>query len=135
MEPFAEKEKSLARLEEVLRRRICGVCIDRNVDGTCALSERRECALFDRFPKIVQSISRVQSDQIDDYITAIREDVCIDCPNQDPEGLCRVREEVRCVLDRYLLLIVSAIEEVRGVVLKQGKFLQRSWNWKWEISS
>ncbi|MBI4460504.1 MAG: hypothetical protein HY648_10665, partial [Acidobacteria bacterium] len=113
----------LAALEEMLRERICSVCVDRNVDGTCNLSRQHECALFESFPKIVQAVSRVNSDKIDDYVTAIREDVCAGCVNQDADGLCKLRDEVRCVLDRYLLLIVGMIEEARGVTLKQGKIL------------
>jgi hypothetical protein len=121
MEPLFEHDPTLPILEQALRRRICSVCIDRNVDGTCSLDARHECALFDRFPIIAQSISRIHSDKIDDYIAAIREDVCADCPNQDADGLCRLREEVRCILDRYLLLIVDTIEEAREVILKQGR--------------
>lgn len=118
-----EQGGPMAALEETLRQRICSVCVDRNVDGTCSLSQRHECALFDRFPRIVRAISRVDSDKIDDYVTAIREDVCVDCINQALDGSCKLREEVRCVLDRYLLLIIGAIEEARGITLKQGKIV------------
>ena len=118
-----EQGGSMAALEEILRQRICSVCVDRNVDGTCSLNQQHECALFDRFPRIVRAISRVNSDNIDDYVNAIREDVCVDCVNQALDGTCKLREEVRCVLDRYLLLIIGAIEEARGITLKQGKIL------------
>lgn len=121
MIPMSEQEeKSLAFLEELLRRRICSVCVDRNADGTCSLSKQQECGLFGYFPKIVRSVSRVQSDRIDDYINAIREDVCSECFNQRLDGSCKLREEVRCVLDRYLLLVVGAIEETRGITLQGG---------------
>ncbi|MBI4460500.1 MAG: hypothetical protein HY648_10640 [Acidobacteria bacterium] len=118
-----EQSGPMAALEELLRQRICSVCVDRNADGTCSLNQRHECALFDRFPRIVRAIYRVNSDKIDDYVAAIREDVCADCINQALDGSCKVREEVRCVLDRYLLLIIGAIEEVKGVTLKQGKLV------------
>ena len=121
MIPMSEQdEKSLASLEELLRRRICSVCVDRNTDGTCSLSQQQECGLFGHFPKIVRAISRVQSDRIDDYIRAIREDVCSECVKQRLDGSCELRTEVRCVLDRYLLLIVGAIEETRGISLQGG---------------
>ena len=68
---------------------------------------------------------RVQSDMIDDYIATIREAVCNSCPNQDGSGFCHVREEVRCTLDRYLMLIVDAVEEVREPILKGGRPLVR----------
>ena len=41
-------------------------------------------------------------------------------------GLCRVGEEIRCVLDGHLTLTVAAIEEVQGVILKQGRVLEQS---------
>ena len=112
---------SREQLEEALQRTICSVCIDRNVDGTCSLNARHECALFERFPRIAQAILRVQSNNVNDYITAIREDVCHDCVNQDEAGFCRVRDEVRCVLDRYLLLIIDVIEGAREPIVSRGR--------------
>lgn len=120
----SEQDSSLAMLQEILRQRICDVCIDRKVDGSCGLTDPAECALFDRFPRIVHAVSRVESDNLDDYVQSIREEVCADCANQYSDGSCQVREQVRCVLDRYLLLIVGAIEEAKGVTLKQGRPLQ-----------
>ena len=113
-------EPYLTALEEGLRRRICSVCVDRNVDGTCGLNDQKECALGMHFPRIVQAVSRVHSTRIDDYVQAIREDVCASCANQDSDGACKVREEVRCVLDRYLFLVVDAIEEAQIVARRQG---------------
>lgn len=101
-------------LEQVLHRRICSVCIDQNVDGSCTLRDEDKCALFSQFPKVAKAVSRVYSDSIDDYVDAIREDVCSECANQDGSGVCKVRNEIRCVLDRYLLLIVEAMEETQG---------------------
>ncbi|MBI3895065.1 MAG: hypothetical protein HY313_03950 [Acidobacteria bacterium] len=118
-----EQFGSMAALEALLRQRICSICVDRNMDGTCSLNQRNDCALFDRFPRIVRSISRVNSEKIDDYVTAIREDVCADCINQALDGSCKLRDEVRCVLDRYLLLIIGVIEEAKRITLKQGKIV------------
>ncbi len=107
-------------LEDALRRKICDVCIDRNVDGTCSLDELGECTLFAKFPQIAASICRIQSDRMEDYVTAIREDICAKCVEQDEDGKCNKRDEGICVLDRYLPLIVDAIEEVRGTTLQSG---------------
>ena len=107
-------------LEDALRARICSVCVDRNLEGDCHLDEEHECALFDSLPKIVKAVSNVRSDLIEDYVAAIRKTVCAKCPHQDEDGFCRVRGEVRCVLDRYLPLIVQTIEEVQGLPLNPG---------------
>ena len=119
-------QAGLKNLEEALRTRICGVCVDRNLEGSCYLEEEHECALFDSLPKIVQAVSNVRSDLIDDYVAFIRRTVCAECPHQDEDGICRVRGEVRCVLDRYLVLIVQTIEEVQGLTLNPGGRLHQS---------
>ena len=54
----SEQYQLLPVLEDELRRRICSDCTDRNVDGTCSLNLRHECALFEKIPTIAQSISR-----------------------------------------------------------------------------
>jgi hypothetical protein len=97
-------------LEEVLRRRVCSICDNRHVDGGCDLDLRHECTLFERLPRITQSISRVRSEKIDDYITAIRESVCAECFHQHLDGSCQQREEGRCALDRHMVPIIWAIE-------------------------
>lgn len=120
MEPIFEQSQLLPVLEEALRRRICNVYVDRNLQGRSDLDEEHEATLFNNLPRIVQSISRVHSDKMEDYTAAIREDICAECVHQRLDGSCKLREEVRCVLDRYLLLIVETIEEAQGV---QGKIL------------
>jgi len=111
---------ALENLGEALGMRICSVCVDRNLEGPCHLEEEHQCALFDSLHKIFQAVSSVQSDLIDDYVAAIRTKVCAECPQQDADGICWVRGEVRCVLDRYLVLIVETIEEFQGLTLNPG---------------
>lgn len=106
-------ERSLAELEGIVRERICRACSDRAVDGTCGLEEPSNCALFRLFPQVAAAILSTQSDDILDYVQAIREKVCSVCTGQ-AEGDCRDRREVRCALDAYLLLVVDAIEEATG---------------------
>jgi hypothetical protein len=113
-------QADLKNLEEALRTRICSVCVDRSLEGICHLEVERQCALFDSFPQIVQAVSNVRSDLIEDYVAAIRKTICAGCAHQHADGFCRVRGEVRCVLDRYLLLIVQTIEEIQGLTLKPG---------------
>jgi hypothetical protein len=115
----------LKEMEEALRERICSVCVDRSLEGICRLEAERECALFNSFPQIVLAVSRVRSAVMDDYVAAIRNAVCSRCAHQDADGFCGVRDEVRCILDRYLLLIVQTIEEIRDQTLKSGQRLDQ----------
>jgi hypothetical protein len=107
-------QRSIAELESIVRERICRVCTDRTISGECGLQEPSSCALFQLFPEVAKAIESVHSDDICDYIEAIRHNVCSVCAGQDREGGCEARQQVRCALDAYLLLVVDAIEEATG---------------------
>jgi hypothetical protein len=107
---------SVGELEAKVRSRICSVCTDRTVDGECGREDPGTCALFRLFPQIARAIQSTGSDDIRDYIRAIREQVCSICSSQDADGHCEERRQVECSLDAYLLLIVDIIEENSGRV-------------------
>ena len=114
-------DRSLVELESIVRNRICKVCTERTVDGQCGLEEPSNCALFRLFPQVAQAIQSVQSDDIQQYIEAIRRNVCAVCADQARDGSCETRQQVQCSLDAYLLLVVEVIEEATGKTFhKQG---------------
>jgi hypothetical protein len=84
------------------------------VDGQCGLEEPSSCALFRLFPQVAQAIQSVKSDDIQQYIDAIRRNVCAVCADQAHDGACETRQQVQCALDAYLLLVVDAVEEATG---------------------
>ena len=103
--------RSLSELETIVRNQICRVCSHRLERGECGLEEPDACALFRLFPYVAKAIQRTSSDDIRDYVQAIREDVCARCFGQAEDGSCENRRLVRCSLDAYLLWVVDAIEE------------------------
>jgi hypothetical protein len=114
MDKGRNQNQSLQELEDIVRNRICGVCSDRAVDGSCGLEDPNECALFRLFPQVAQAIQSTSSDDVNDYIDAIRHTVCAVCADEQNDGTCDKRHEVRCSLDAYLLLVIDAIEEATG---------------------
>ena len=105
---------TLEQLETVVRGKICAVCSDRDDKGGCGLEEPTACALFRLFPQVARAIQATHSDDIRDYIAAIRGEVCSVCRDEEADGTCERREQVRCSLDAYLIPIVEAIEEATG---------------------
>ena len=101
--------RTLDELETIVRNRICGVCTDRNDDKTCGLEEPGKCSLFRMFPLVARAIQATDSNDIQDYIQAIRQQVCSLCSLGDPDGSC---EEFAALLpgalDAYLVLVVEA---------------------------
>ena len=99
-------------LEKAVLERICIVCVDRKRDGTCGLDPGLECAIKLHLPEILESVRGVTSDQIGHYVERIRNNTCRVCTQGQPEQ-CDVRAHVDCPLDRYLVLVVEAIEEMQ----------------------
>lgn len=113
--------RSLVELESIVRNTICKLCTERTATGECGLKEPSDCALFRLFPQVARAIQSVRGDDIQDYVEAIRRDVCSSCGDLTREGYCETRQQVRCSLDAYLLLVVEAIEEATGKTFnKQG---------------
>jgi hypothetical protein len=107
-------DRSFDELEAIVRNRICSVCTERTTEGECGLEIPSSCALFRLFPQVAQAIQSVKSNDIQQYIEAIRRNVCSVCEEQAQDGTCESRRQVQCSLDAYLLLVVDAIEEATG---------------------
>ena len=114
-------DRSFDELEAIVRNRICGVCTERTNEGQCGLENPSSCALFRLFPQVAQAIQSVSSNDIQQYIDAIRRNVCSVCEEQAQDGSCEVRRQVQCSLDAYLLLVVDAIEEATGKTFDKTK--------------
>jgi hypothetical protein len=115
-------ERSVQELESIIRDRICGVCSDRLANGHCGLENPSSCALFRLFPQVARAINATNSDNIDDYVRAIRRNVCSVCEEQEADGSCEQRRQVQCALDAYLILIVGVIEEATGKFFDRASF-------------
>jgi hypothetical protein len=116
--------KTIDELEQIVRDRICRVCTDRAVSGECGREEPESCALFRLMPQVASAIQSTSSDDIRDYIEAIRKQVCSVCRDGMDDGSCLEREQVRCALDAYLMLVVAAIEEATGREFDRGVLAQ-----------
>jgi len=97
---------------EALKERVCGICFDRNDDGTCALPKGRICAIEAHLPGIVTAIEAVESFDLAPYVESIRTQVCPNC-SQDKNGHCAFRENFDCSVDNFLYLVVDVIEDVK----------------------
>jgi hypothetical protein len=109
-----EKDTRYRAYWEAIQRRVCHVCLDQRDDGSCGMSGRL-CAIEGHLPGVVEAICAVESDSMDDYVTAIRAHVCGRCEEQDAQERCGARDKGLCALDAYLFLVVDAIQEVKGV--------------------
>ena len=116
--------RTLEELEAIVRERICRVCSDRTADGKCGLEDPTSCALFRLFPQVARAVQSTSSDDIRDYIRAIREQVCSVCYERGPDDDCEPRKQVGCALDAYLLPVIDAIEESTGQVFNRSLLAQ-----------
>lgn len=110
----AAMRPTVHELEAMVRSRVCRECEVRTAQGACALPEPGRCKLFELFPLVAQAILATDSDDINDYVQAIRENVCAVCLEQALDGSCALRGQTRCALDSYLVQIIEVIEEATG---------------------
>lgn len=105
-----EKYRSL--YEEAIRRHVCSRCIDFGSDGVCHTEDPLGCAVFRYLPELVAIAERLHEPKIEPYVNAVRQTICIKCRALTPDGMCPLRQKVDCGLDRYLILVFEALEDV-----------------------
>jgi hypothetical protein len=99
---------------QAIREKVCAKCIDGDGAGNCRLDPVIDCAIREHLPLIVQAVSRVTSEEMEDYVRELRAITCAQCSHESVNGYCMLRKEVDCALDRYFPLVVEAIEEVNA---------------------
>ena len=109
-----KKEETLELIRTRLHDRICKVCADFGYNGKCYSQDPVGCVLNRLLPEIVEAVTKIDSLYLKDYLESIRGRVCKQCPNQDDDGRCDVRDKADCGLDSYLALVVDVVEEVLG---------------------
>ncbi len=100
------------RYEEVIKRYVCAHCIDFGEDGVCHSQDPEGCAIFRFLPELVAIAECIRDYNIRPYIDAVRKEICMQCRNKG--GICPLRDSLECGLDRYLPLVLEAIEEVQA---------------------
>jgi hypothetical protein len=105
---------------EAIRQKVCSVCLDARDDQSCGLTGR-VCAIEEHLPGVAAAIAATRSTRLDDYLDAIRSEVCRRCRHQDAAGACELRGAADCALETYLYLVVEAIEDVEGPLLPEPR--------------
>jgi len=113
--------RTLEELEAIVREQMCWVSSDSTVEGAGGL-EKLARRLFSQVASAVQS---TDSDEIREYIRAIRQQVYSVCHEQAPGGECESRPQVRRSPGRLLSLVIDAIEESR----RRRQITQSARNW------
>ncbi len=108
-----EFEANRALYEAAIRKQVCEHCIDFGEDRTCHKPGGVEqCAVIKNLKEIVAIARAVHANQVSPYVQQLREKVCSHCANSKLDGSCAIREAVECCLDRYLPLVLQAIEDL-----------------------
>lgn len=107
------EDLSLEQYWDSIRQNVCRKCIDGDGKGGCRLPIDESCGLDRFFPEVVQTVMSVHSDSFQDYVDALRVNVCAHCEHQFPGGVCKKRDTLECALDRYLPVVIDIIESVK----------------------
>lgn len=100
---------------EAVRRAVCAHCIDALPRGRCTVARRRDCPLHKFLPQLVTITHSLRSDFAEDYRKLVRAQVCAICTHAQ-NGECPLRDRAECPLDRYLVLVIDAIDHADETV-------------------
>jgi hypothetical protein len=104
-----------ALYEKAVRKHVCEHCVDFGADQACHKTGGVErCAVTRTLKEIVCIASAVHANKMTPYIQVLREKVCSHCANSKANGRCETREAIECCLDRYLPLVLDAVEDVQN---------------------
>ncbi len=100
---------------EAVQARVCTHCVDSDRKGNCRLEPGRQCALKTHFGAALDAVLSTHSEKLAPYVDSLRKNVCGVCDYHGRDGVCAVRNEIACGLDRYFPLVVEAIEDMNPV--------------------
>lgn len=111
-----------AELKARLQAVICPICTEQRFDGSCALDRIEECPITTHLDALLYTAVTVQSPRADEYVAAMREDICPTCRYRRlPVDRCDVRDEGHCALDAYLLPALEVVDRfVADVEARNG---------------
>ncbi len=98
-------------LWQTVVEKVCKRCIDADPSGACLLRSDEACGLRMHFSAVVEAVRSRNSEELQPYLEALRANVCDSCSHQSAEGVCAIRNDLDCGLNRYFVLVVEAIEE------------------------
>lgn len=97
----------------LIQDKVCRKCIDGDGRGNCRLPSTLSCALKESLPEIVRIARETEGGSYEDSVNALRAGICSRCVHQLGDGTCVLRSTLECALDRYYLLVLDVIDEVR----------------------
>ncbi len=119
--PINRTVKNQGMFVRALRRDVCRHCIEFGEDGLCHSGDPEGCSVYHFLPEIAWICENVQSDKIEDYVQAVRTNICTaKCNHSAPDGSCQLRNRLDCGLDRYLSLVVECIEGLQARLKKHA---------------
>ncbi|MBS1902943.1 MAG: hypothetical protein JSS75_04500 [Bacteroidetes bacterium] len=97
-----------------MRERVCLHCIDSDQYGNCRIGGNKECTIASNFETIVNIIQQTNSERLEDYVGAVRRNICRECEYGSIAN-CNERDTVECQLDRYLPLVIDVVDQQQGM--------------------
>ena len=97
--------------EEAVRRHVCSHCIDYGEDGQCHSLDVSGCAIYRFLPELIGIAQKIRRSNMKSYQRAVRKCICRRCDHSKGKE-CSLRKELDCALDRYLPLVLDALDEV-----------------------
>ena len=108
---MADANSVQERICERVEAEISPNCMHRLPSGVCWKPENFPCPIHNNVDGIIEVVRSVSSNSIEPYVRKLREIVCKKCQMLDEFGECKLRDNLDCCLDAFIVLIVKIVEE------------------------
>jgi hypothetical protein len=102
----------MQRYIDAIRKNVCSICVDSTDEGECTLSTKELCAVEYYFPKILEVVHSIDSEDLEVYHEKLKDTICAECAASGDKDHCYLRDDANCSLDRYFSIIVETIKKV-----------------------
>jgi hypothetical protein len=96
---------------EAIRTRVCVECIYRTGRGICGDGRWEDCALNRYLSDVIDVVNTVKEKNAEASMAEFHRRICDRC-KAATGGVCAIRTEAECALERYFPQIVEAVCEV-----------------------
>jgi len=91
-----------------VRSSVCKSCSKSDANGRCLAAPGTECVLELYLPQVTKALESAHGGSVDEYMLALRTEVCSTCKFRDESGYCYTSDSFGCPLESFFQTVANA---------------------------
>ena len=95
-----------------IRSQVCKECSKSDENGKCTAGPDAECVLELYLPQVTKALEAAHGGNIDEYVVALRTEVCATCKYKGETGYCYTSDTFGCPLESFFQAVANAAQKL-----------------------